>query len=113
MSDLDRATTCGAAVLIDLEDFLQGATGSLTPEQAVDRMTEHAKQLGANAVLEVRFDSCDVAENLNAFDHPLAPPLPRSEPESSALNAPAEGSSSALRTGSKARWLLASRPPGA
>ena len=27
-------------------------------------MMEHAKQLGANAVLGVRFDSCDVAENL-------------------------------------------------
>ena len=33
-------------------------------EQAVERMMEHAKELGANAVLGVRFDSCDVAENL-------------------------------------------------
>lgn len=33
-------------------------------EQAVDRMMEHAQQLGANAVMGVRFDSCDVAENL-------------------------------------------------
>ena len=32
--------------------------------QAVERMMEHAKELGANAVLGVRFDSCDVAENL-------------------------------------------------
>lgn len=33
-------------------------------QEAVERMMEHAKQLGANAVLGVRFDSCDVAENL-------------------------------------------------
>lgn len=33
-------------------------------EQAVERMMDHAKQLGANAVFGVRFDSCDVAENL-------------------------------------------------
>jgi uncharacterized protein YbjQ (UPF0145 family) len=33
-------------------------------QQAVERMMQHAKELGANAVLGVRFDSCDVAENL-------------------------------------------------
>lgn len=33
-------------------------------EQAVERMMEHAKQLGANAVLGVRFDSSDVAEDV-------------------------------------------------
>ena len=33
-------------------------------EEAVERLMEHAKQLGANAVLGVRFDSSDVAENL-------------------------------------------------
>ena len=33
-------------------------------EQAVERLMAHAKELGGNAVLGVRFDSCDVAENL-------------------------------------------------
>ncbi len=33
-------------------------------EEAVSRLMEHARQLGANAVLGVRFDSSDVAENL-------------------------------------------------
>ena len=33
-------------------------------EEAVERMMQHAKDLGANAVLGVRFDSSDVAENL-------------------------------------------------
>ncbi|MBI1349809.1 MAG: heavy metal-binding domain-containing protein [Actinomycetales bacterium] len=33
-------------------------------EEAVTRLMEHARQLGANAVLGVRFDSSDVAENL-------------------------------------------------
>ncbi len=32
--------------------------------EAVQRMMSHAAQLGANAVLAVRFDSSDVAENL-------------------------------------------------
>ena len=31
---------------------------------AVVQLLEHAKQLGANAVLGVRFDSSDLAENL-------------------------------------------------
>lgn len=33
-------------------------------QQAVERMMQHARELGANAVLGVRFDSCDVADNL-------------------------------------------------
>jgi len=33
-------------------------------KQSVERLIEHAKELGANAVLGVRFDSCDVAENV-------------------------------------------------
>lgn len=33
-------------------------------QEAVDRLMAHAKELGGNAVLGVRFDSCDVAENL-------------------------------------------------
>lgn len=39
MSDSDRATTRGAAVLIDLENFLHGAKGLLTPEQARQFLT--------------------------------------------------------------------------
>ncbi|MBM3668833.1 MAG: YbjQ family protein [Actinobacteria bacterium] len=33
-------------------------------EQAIERMTEHTRQLGANAVVGMRFDCCVVAENL-------------------------------------------------
>lgn len=33
-------------------------------DQAIQRMMEHARELGANAVVGVRFDSCVVAENL-------------------------------------------------
>ena len=33
-------------------------------QTAMERMAAHAQQLGANAVLGVRFDSSDVAENL-------------------------------------------------
>lgn len=33
-------------------------------EEAVSRLMAHARELGANAVLGVRFDSSDVAENL-------------------------------------------------
>lgn len=68
-------------VLVRSVGFAKGLTGSFKSlqagevpqytdvvdkarEQAVERMMEHAQQLGANAVLGVRFDSCEVAENL-------------------------------------------------
>lgn len=78
---IDRSIGLCWGLLVRSPGFAKGFTGSFkslqageVPQysevvdkarnQAVQRMMNHAAELGANAVLAVRFDSTDVGENL-------------------------------------------------
>lgn len=63
-----RATSMSSRVSASLKGMLGGeleeytATLAQSREQALDRMRVHARELGANAVLGVRFATADVAD---------------------------------------------------
>ena len=78
---IDRTIGLCWGVLVRSVGFAKGFTGSLhslkagevpqytevvdsARQEAVQRMMQHAAQLGGNCVLGVRFDSSDVAENV-------------------------------------------------
>lgn len=64
-----RATSMSSRVSASLKGMLGGeieeytATLAQSREQALDRMKTHARELGANAVVGVRFATADVAES--------------------------------------------------
>lgn len=64
-----RATSMSNRVSASIKGMLGGemeeytATLAQTREQALDRLRDHARDLGANAVIAVRFATSDVADN--------------------------------------------------
>src|SRR5436853_2267152 len=62
-----RAPTISQGILGGLKSIIGGQIGSYTEmceqtrQQAYDLMVDHARQMGANAVLGLRFDASEVA----------------------------------------------------
>jgi uncharacterized protein YbjQ (UPF0145 family) len=62
-----RARHIGADIMAGLKNAIGGEITEYTKliaesrEQALDRMTEHAKSLGANAIVGLRFSTSEIA----------------------------------------------------
>jgi uncharacterized protein YbjQ (UPF0145 family) len=67
-----RAPTIGQGILGGLKAIIGGQIGAYTEmceqarQTAYDYMVDHARQLGANAILGVRYDAADVGGNRSA-----------------------------------------------
>ena len=67
-----RAPTIGQSILGGLKAIVGGQIGAYTElceqarQTAYDYMVEHARQLGANAIVGVRYDAADVGGNRSA-----------------------------------------------
>jgi uncharacterized protein YbjQ (UPF0145 family) len=69
-----RAPTIGQGILGGLKTIIGGQIGAYTEmceqarQQAYDRVLEHAKGLGANAVLGLRYESSEVGRQASATE---------------------------------------------
>ncbi len=69
-----RAPTISQGILGSLKTIIGGAIGAYTQmcetarQQAYDEMVEHAEQLGANAVLGMRYDAGEVGVKTGATE---------------------------------------------
>ena len=67
-----RAPTIGQGILGGLKAIVGGQIGAYTEmceqarQTAYDYMVDHARQLGANAIVGVRYDTADVGGNRSA-----------------------------------------------
>lgn len=67
-----RAPTIGQGILGGLKSIIGGQIGAYTEmceqarEQAFDRLVDHAQQLGANAIIGLRYESSDVGGERSA-----------------------------------------------
>jgi uncharacterized protein YbjQ (UPF0145 family) len=65
-----RSPTISQGILGDLKSFIGGRIGAYTQmceqarQQAYDQMIEHAEQLGANAIVGVRYDASEVGRKV-------------------------------------------------
>lgn len=63
-----RAKHIGRDIMASLKNLVGGELKGYTQllqesrNQAIDRMTEHARQMGANAIVNVRFSTSSVAQ---------------------------------------------------
>src|SRR5215212_6776511 len=69
-----RAPTIAQGILGGLKSIIGGQIGSYTEmcdqtrQQAYDLMIDHARQMGANAVVGLRFDASEVASKMSATE---------------------------------------------
>ena len=69
-----RAPTIGQGILGGLKSIIGGQIGAFTEmcdqtrQQAYDLMIDHARQMGANAVVGLRFDASEVASKFSATE---------------------------------------------
>lgn len=69
-----RSPTILQSFFSNLKNIIGGRIGSLTNmcetarEQAYDLMVEHAKQMGANAIIGMRYDAAEVAGRFSATE---------------------------------------------
>src|SRR5882672_5761663 len=69
-----RAPTIAQGILGGLKSIIGGQIGSYTEmcdqtrQQAYDLMIDHARQMGANAVVGLRFDASEVASKFSATE---------------------------------------------
>src|SRR5438552_19104397 len=69
-----RAPTISQGILGGLKSIIGGHIGAYTEmceqtrQQAYDLMVDHARQMGANAVVGLRFDASEVASKMSATE---------------------------------------------
>lgn len=69
-----RAPTIPQGILGGLKSIVGGQIGAFTTmceqtrQQAYDKMIDHARKLGANAVVGLRYDASDLGSNLRATE---------------------------------------------
>ena len=69
-----RSPTIAQGILGGLKSIIGGRIGAYTEmcdqgrQHAYDQMVQHATQLGANAIIGVRYDASDLGANLSATE---------------------------------------------
>jgi uncharacterized protein YbjQ (UPF0145 family) len=69
-----RSPTIGQGILGGLKSIVGGQIGAYTEmceqarQQAYDHLLSHARQLGANAIIGMRYDASEVGQNASATE---------------------------------------------